>query len=81
MGGSMTLGERPVGPALTTGRQEFLRFAVQQYGVSKAGAEQFVGVRPVTDQNDRKQLLDLVNRVIVDGSGKPRPTFGGKGYR
>jgi hypothetical protein len=38
-------------------------------------------MRPVADQNDRKQLLDLVNRVIVDGSGTPHPTFRGKGGR
>jgi len=81
MAGGMSRGERTVGTPLTTGRQEFLRFAVEQYGVSRAGAEQFVGMRPVSDQNDRKQLLDLVNRVIVDGSGTPHPKFGGKGHR
>lgn len=78
-GGGMSRSERTVGQPLDAGRQAFLRYAVQQYGVSKAGAEEFVAMRAVSDPDDRKQLLDLVNRVIVDGSGTPSHRFMGKG--
>jgi hypothetical protein len=73
-----TFGEMVVGEPLTPARQSFLKEALRYYGVSAAGAEQFVGNQPVTDVQDRRQLLDFVNRVVLKASGLPRG-FRGKG--
>ena len=67
-----TFGEKAVGDPLTAGRQEWLRWVLERYGVSADGASQFVGAQPVTDANDRRQLLEVINRVVVQGSGDPR---------
>ena len=73
-----TYHEMVVGEPLTPARQDLLKQALQFYRVSAAGADQFVAAQPVTDIQDRRQLLDLVNRVIVTGSARPKG-FRGKG--
>ena len=67
-----------VGPALTPDRLAWLKHVLTQYGVSRAGAEQFSGSQAVTDPSDRKLLLDVLNRVVVTESHRPRG-FRGKG--
>lgn len=74
-----TLSEMVVGEPLTPERKEWLKRALKFYRVSEAGAEQFVGSLPLSAAQDRQQLLDLVNRVIVKASHAPR--FRGKGPR
>jgi len=74
-----TRGELVVGVPLTEGRAAFIRAGLEFYGVTKEGSKQFVEVKPMTEIKDRKILLDLVNRVFVDGSVGGRHTFRGKG--
>ncbi|MBL8125037.1 MAG: hypothetical protein KIT61_00320 [Pyrinomonadaceae bacterium] len=73
-----TRGELVVGVPLTEGRLEFIITGLLSYGISQEGAKQFVEMKPVTEMNDRRILLDLVNRVFVDGSGR-LPRILGKG--
>lgn len=78
MAAYMLGGEYVVGPPLTPARQEWLRHVLHEYGVSVAGATQFVAMQPMTDQRDRQQLLDVFNRAVGPESHRP-PGFRGKG--
>ena len=62
------IGETLAPPALTPARLEWLKLALTKYGVSDVGAEQFVRWQAVTDVSDRRQLLDTLNRVVVQES-------------
>ena len=73
-----TYQEMVVGEPLTPARVGLLKEALRYYGVSPAGAEQFVRADPVSDPRDRRQLLDFVNRVIMPGSNRSAG-FRGKG--
>ena len=72
------LGEWTVPKQLTSSRLEWLKFVLTNYGVSDAGTEQFTASNVVTNSRDRKTLLDILNRVVVEGSGRPQG-FMGKG--
>lgn len=72
------LSESVVPQVLTPNRLEWLKYVLTHYGVSRAGAEQFTGSQVVTGPSDRKLLLDVLNRVVVNESRRS-PGFRGKG--
>ena len=72
------LSEWTVSRTLTPGRLEWLEYVLTNYGVSAAGAEQFTASNVVTSSRDRRTLLDILNRVVVEGSPR-RQGFMGKG--
>lgn len=72
------LSEKVVPPPLTPARVDWLQYVLTQYGVSDAGATQFTKSQVVTGTSDRQKLLDVLNRVVTDGSRGDR-TFRGKG--
>jgi hypothetical protein len=65
------LGEFVAPPGLSPERLDWLVYVLKHYGVSETGADQFTRAAPVTDAADRKALLQFVNRVVVQGSGRP----------
>ena len=73
------LSERVVSPPLTPGRIEWIQYALTQYGVSDAGATQFTKMQMVTSSIDRQKLLDVLNRVVADGSISDVGRYRGKG--
>jgi hypothetical protein len=73
------LSEWTVPKALTPNRVEWLKFVLANYGVSVAGAEQFTASNIVTDSRDRRSLLDILNRVVEEGSPNQQQGFRGKG--
>jgi hypothetical protein len=77
----MEFGEYTVGPPLTPDRQSWLKYVLENYGVSATGAAQFVGAQSVTDQRDRQQILDILNRVVTQKDHRMGRGFRGKGAR
>lgn len=75
---SYMLSESVVPQALTPNRLEWLKHVLTKYGVSDAGAEQFTRSHGVTNSSDCRLLLDILNRVVVEESRRPRG-FRGKG--
>lgn len=73
------LSERIVSPPLTAARVDWLQYVLTQYGVSDAGARQFTQQQIVWAANDRLKLLDVLNRVVTDGSRSSDRVFRGKG--
>jgi len=73
------LSERIVSPQLTPGRVDWIQYVLPQYGVSDTGATQFTKMQMVTAANDRQKLLDVLNRVVTDGSRADVGRFQGKG--
>jgi hypothetical protein len=75
---SYMLSESRVPQALTSNRLEWLKYVLKKYGVSDAGAGQFTRSQAVADPSDRRLLLDILNRVVVEESHRPSG-FRGKG--